>query len=132
MDPMHIEANVSKNLLQTIMGMEGKDSRAVRLNCEAYNVQPAAWCIPGVPELPAAPWILSVPERRIFMRRLKAMTFPSRYGSGFAYSFNADWPRGLKSHDYHCLIRHGFPVAIRGLLTPLIRKAIYALCNVFK
>ncbi len=66
------------------------------------------------------------------MGRLKAMIFPSRYGSGFAYSFDAEWPRGLKSHDYHCLIRHGFPIAIRGLLTPMVCKAIYAICDVFK
>lgn len=132
MDPMHIEANVAKNILHTIMGMHGKDSRAVRHNCEAYNMHSAAWCIPGEDNLPDAPWVLLEGERMIFMRRLSSMTFPSRYGAGFAYSFGAEWPRGLKSHDFHCLIRHGFPTAIRGLLTPKVRKAIYAICDAFK
>lgn len=132
MDPMHIEANVAKNLLQTIMGMEGKDSRAIRLCCQAYGVQEAAWCIPGSSDLPQAPWILDDAERAIFMERMRRLKFPSRYGAGFTYSFDAEWPRGLKSHDYHCMMRHGFAVAIRGLLTPLVRKAIYALCDVFK
>jgi hypothetical protein len=55
LDSMHIEANVSKNLLHTILGMLAKDLRAVRLNCQAYNVQQPAWCIPGSPDLPPAP-----------------------------------------------------------------------------
>lgn len=131
MDSMHIEANVAKNLLHTIMGMATKDGRAVRRNCEAFGVHQETWCIPGDEELPPAPWILTSDERATFMSRLATMVFPTRYGAGFEYSFGADWPRGLKSHDYHCLIRHGFPTAIRGLLTPLVRSAIYALCNVF-
>lgn len=132
MDPMHIEANVAKNILHTIMGTHGRDTRAVRVNCQAYNVHRRAWCIPGNPDLPHAPWVLRADERTIFMDRLRRMSFPSRYGAGFAYSFGADWPRGLKSHDYHCLIRHGFAIAIRGLLTPEIRRAIYAICDAFK
>ena len=132
MDPMHIEANVAKNLLHTILGKEGKDGHAVRSNCKAYKVQPDSWCGPnGV--LPPAPWILTTAERRIFMERLSTMRYPTGYGAGFKYSFsNCDMPRGLKSHDYHCLLQHGFPGAIRGLLTPLVCKAIYALCAIFR
>ncbi|CAM6086236.1 unnamed protein product [Calypogeia fissa] len=132
MDPMHIEANVAKNLLQTIMGIHGKDSRAVQQNFEAFQMHEDAWSAPDDPDLPPAPWILSVEERVIFMDKLSKMIFPTMYGAGFMYSFGAEWPRGLKSHDYHCLIQHGFSTAIRGLLTPLVRQAIYAICDVFK
>jgi hypothetical protein len=130
MDPMHIEANVSKNILQTILGMPGKDSRAVQLNCDAYGVHRSAWWNPeSEDELPLAPWQLDADSRVIFMERLANMVFPSKYGIEFEYSFGAEWPRGLKSHDYHCLVRHGFPTAIHDLLTPLVRQAIYAICD---
>lgn len=132
MDPMHIESNVAKNLLQTILGMEGKDTRAIRANCQAFGVHREAWIDPTKADLPDAPWVLGPNGRRIFMERLCRLRFPRFYGAGFAYSFSTDWPRGLKSHDYHCLMRHGFPVAIRGLLTPEVRNAIYGLCSVFR
>lgn len=132
LDPMHIGANVAKNLLQTILGKEGKDGIAVQTICEAYKVQPASWCIADVAP-PHAPWVMSTTERKIFMERLSSMRFPTGYGAGFKYSFsNCDMPRGLKSHDYHCLLHHGFPGAIRGLLTPAVCKAIYKLCEVFR
>jgi hypothetical protein len=67
MDSMHIEANVSKNLLHTILGMLAKDLCAVQLNFQAYNVQRPAWCIPGCPDLPPEPWILGPKEKQIFM-----------------------------------------------------------------
>jgi hypothetical protein len=133
MDPIHIEANVSKNILQKILGMLGKDSKGVQLNYEAYGVHRNAWWNPeSGDELPLAPWQLDTDSRVIFMEKLANMVFPSKYGTGFEYSFGGEWPRGLKSHDYHCLVRHGFPTAIRGLLTLLVRQAIYAICDSFR
>jgi hypothetical protein len=132
MDPMHIKANVSKTNLQSILRMLGKDFKAVRLNCEAHGVHRTAWCIPDEEELPFAPWQLDAKERVTFMDRLKNMVFPSKYGTGFEYSFREIWPRGLKSHDYQSLVCHGFPIAIWGLLTPLVRKAIYSICDSFR
>jgi hypothetical protein len=132
-DLMHIETNVSKNILQIILGMPGKDSRTVQLNCEAYGVHRSAWWNPeSENELPLAPWQLDVDSRVIFMERLANMVFPSKYGVGFEYSFGANWPRGLKSHDYHFLVPHKFPTAIRGLLTLFVRQAIYAIFDSFR
>jgi hypothetical protein len=132
-DPMHIEANVSKNILQTILGMPSKDSRAVQLYYQAYGVHKSAWWNPkSRDELPLAPSQLDADSRLIFMERLANMVFLSKYDVGFQYSFGVEWPKGLKSHDYHWLVHHGFPTTIRGLLTPLVRQAIYAICDSFR
>jgi hypothetical protein len=132
LDLMHIEANVAKTILQTIWGHDGKDGFEVRSVCEAYNVHRSAWIIPGTDILQKAQWILSAEEKRKFCERIREVSFPTAYGSGFVRSFENEDPRGLKSHDYRCLLHHGFPIAIRGLLTPTVRNAIYAISKIFR
>lgn len=65
---MHIEANVAKSILQTICGFDKKKNIKVRVSCEAHEVHPSAWMIPGCIEPQHAPWVLPSHERQLFMK----------------------------------------------------------------
>ncbi|KAL3696095.1 hypothetical protein R1sor_010171 [Riccia sorocarpa] len=60
LDPMHIEANVTKSLIKRIFGE--KDGKPTRRACEEFGVHPEAWIQVsdgGIESLPPAPWILT-------------------------------------------------------------------------
>lgn len=132
MDGMHIEANVAKNVLQTLCGFDKKDNESVRESCESPMVLPMAHMIPGCSTPPNSPWIFTREEKQTFKKRLPNIKFPIGYGVGFSKSFSGTSPKGLKSHDYHCLLQHGFPIAICGLLTPKVWEAVDLLSSMFK
>jgi hypothetical protein len=53
------------------------------------------------------------------------------YGANLQKAFGRDddhkWPRYLKTHDYHRLLQHIFPVAIIGLASAEVQDAIWSL-----
>ncbi|KAL3681584.1 hypothetical protein R1sor_024540 [Riccia sorocarpa] len=58
LDPMHIEANVTKSLIKWIFGE--KDGKPAKRACEEFGVHPEAWIQMsdgGIESLPPAPWI---------------------------------------------------------------------------
>lgn len=77
---------------------------------------------------PPSLWILSRDEKRELTQRLGSYRMPTRYGANLRQAFgqqNMDkWPGYLKTHDYHRLLQHILPVAIIGLGTPQLQKAI--------
>ncbi|KAL3687105.1 hypothetical protein R1sor_013414 [Riccia sorocarpa] len=78
LDPMHIEANVTKSLIKRIFGE--KDGKPARRACEEFGVHPEAWIQVsdgGIESLPPAPWILTTEERKICKKRISEIRFPT-------------------------------------------------------
>ncbi|KAL3691388.1 hypothetical protein R1sor_005039 [Riccia sorocarpa] len=128
LDPMHIEANVTKSLIKRIFGE--KDGKPARRACEEFGVHPEAWIQVsdgGIESLPPAPWILTTEERKICKKRISEIRFPTGFGSCLRKGFEKDgpkWPSALKSHDYHILLQYVLPICLQGLGTQDLRDAI--------
>ncbi|KAL3688515.1 hypothetical protein R1sor_014824 [Riccia sorocarpa] len=131
LDPMHIEANVTKSLIKRIFGE--KDGKPARRACEEFGVHPEAWIQVsdgGIESLPSAPWILTTEERKICRQRISDIRFPTSFGSCLREAFEKDgakWHAALKSHDYHILLQYVLPIVLQGLGSQDLRDAIYDL-----
>lgn len=62
------------------------------------------------------------------------MKVPDGFSSNISYCVNTKEAKisGLKSHDCHVILEHLLPLAIRGLLTPLVREALIELSTFFR
>uniref|UniRef100_A0A803N9M9 Uncharacterized protein n=1 Tax=Chenopodium quinoa TaxID=63459 RepID=A0A803N9M9_CHEQI len=65
-------------------------------------------------------------KKRTLCNFLKELKVPDGFSSNISYCVNSKEAKisGLKSHDYHVILEHLLPVAMRGLLTPLVREAL--------
>lgn len=82
---------------------------------------------------PNAPWVLDVSEKSRFIDRVRSLKLPSSFSANIHNYFGPDNKlQHLKSHDYHILMQHVIPVALRGLLQIGPRRAILRLCRVFQ
>ncbi|XP_033514567.1 uncharacterized protein [Nicotiana tomentosiformis] len=135
---MHIERNVSDNIVSTVMNMTGKTKDTVksRYDLVDFGIRQGLHPVEDGNNvlLPAACYALSPNEK------LKAYTFfanlkvPDAFSSNISRCVNIQDKRihGLKSHDHHVLLQDIFPVAIRGLLPKEVCEPIIALGNIFK
>ncbi|XP_021865807.1 uncharacterized protein [Spinacia oleracea] len=108
LDVMHIEKNICDSVLGTIMNIKGKtkDTIKSRHDLEAMGIRPTLHPVKGGDKykMPPAPFTFSPAEKKRFC---------------------------LKSHDCHVILEHLLPLAIRGLLTPLVREALIELSRYF-
>jgi hypothetical protein len=136
LDPMHIEGNVGKSVIQALYG---EKERKWREACEEFDRHPDVWVSNSEvhptsgKRTPSAPWVLGVHERREFRQRIGDMRFPTGYGANLRKAFgredNAKWPRYLKTHDYHRLLQHIIPIAIIGLGSEEVQHALSSLAT---
>ena len=133
LDPMHIEVNVAKALFKHIYGE--LDNKKVQKDCKVAKVHKSAWLIErrnGEVETPIAGWVL--PERILKSMNQTFMNtrFPTYYGAKIKNSVKtagAKQPSGLKSHDYHKMMHHMLPIALRSAGASAIRKDLCTLIN---
>lgn len=136
LDPMHIEGNVCRSLVNHMFGDKGDNWRAA---CVEHNMHSELWSYrssDGQMVYPSSIWVLSREEKRILTQRLGSYRLPTGYGANLRRAFGQDdmdkWPGYLKTHDYHRLVQHILPVAIIGLGTPQLRKAIWSLAKLLR
>ncbi|XP_056685978.1 uncharacterized protein [Spinacia oleracea] len=136
LDVMHIEKNVCETLLGTLLDIEGKskDNMKARLDLEEMNIRKSLHPIrdPNNPteipkEFPPAPFTLSLEQKRNMCNFLTSVKFPDGYASNISRNSSLKERKlsGLKSHDYHVILEHLLPLAIRdlpvSLSAPLIK-----------
>jgi hypothetical protein len=135
---MHIEVNVSKNVLGFLYGT--KDSKGVRANCKQMGMHRHAW-IPEGGDLPHDPpkWQLSAADCKSMNHMFANIKLPTGYGAMLrkaAKGKESGPPVGLKSHDHHKMMHHILPVVLRSIVkdpaSRALRATIYDLCEIFR
>lgn len=129
LDVMHIEKNIAESTLKHLFGE--KDTPESRRDMEAMGVRPELWLRPrlnGQPFFkPPAPYVLTEPERKMFIAECAAIRTPTGYGGALGKHLSKAKFVGLKSHDYHCLLQQIIPVVSRTMLHPFQRTTIIRL-----
>lgn len=137
LDVMHIEKNICDSVLGTIMNIKGKtkDTIKSRHDLEAMGIRPTLHPVKEGDKykMPPAPFTFSPAEKQRFCNFLKELKVPDGFSSNISYCVNTKEGKisGLKSHDCHVILEHLLPLAIRGLLTPLVREALIELSRYF-
>jgi hypothetical protein len=132
---MHCEMNIAKNFLKTITRKE--DSVKVRQDLQRKGIRKHLWLAAnprrgGKMLKPKAPYVLSNAEFETFASTLEMLKMPSGYASDFGKHVQSKKFGAFKSHNYHVLIQHILPLALRGLLSPRERMAMMRMCKVFR
>ncbi|WMV54811.1 hypothetical protein MTR67_048196 [Solanum verrucosum] len=136
LDVMHIEKNIYDNILGTILNVKGKTKDTInsRLDLEVIDIKKELHPIKKGDkyELPTACYTLSPEEKHKFFNFLKNLKVPDGFSSNISQCVNLKDRKlsRLKSHDYHVILQHLLPLAIRGMLCksvlePLIELSIF-------
>jgi hypothetical protein len=83
---------------------------------------------------PCAPFVLKVKDRKEVMRWMKRLKFPDGYAAGLKRCVNVTARKihGLKSHDYHIIMKRLLPVMLRGYLDDEIWEALAELSYFYR
>ncbi|XP_057247444.1 uncharacterized protein LOC104882960 [Beta vulgaris subsp. vulgaris] len=136
LDVMHIQKNVCETLLATLLDIEGKskDNLNARHDLKEMKIrksQHGKERDDGSWEIPLAPYTLSFEEKKKLCTFLTRVKFPDGYASNISRNslLRERKLAGLKSHDYHVIMEHLLPLAIRdwpkSLSTPLIKLSSF-------
>ena len=133
---MHVERNVTKNVLRTIMGE--KDTASVREDMRALAIRPWLWLqeradVPMGSKLkPHAPYVLLPVDKKVFLSCIQKLRVPTGYSACMRKHVVNGKLQSLKSHDVHVLSQQILPMAIRHVLHPSARTGIIRLSIVFQ
>ncbi|XP_023762560.1 uncharacterized protein LOC111911018 [Lactuca sativa] len=138
LDVMHIEKNVCDALIALLLDIykKSKDGINIRRDMVTMGIRPQLAPIEKEGKrtyLPPACHTLSKDEKTKFCKCLHDVKVPSGYSSKISklVSMKDLKLMGMKSHDFHVLITHMIPIAIRGILRDDVRHAITKLCLFF-
>ena len=141
LDVMHIERNVSDNVLGTIMNMTGKTKDTLKSRFDLVDLGIRERLHPQVDGnnvnnmlIPAASYALSSHEKLMLCNFLANLKVPDAFSSNISRCVNVQQKRifGLKCHDHHIMLQHILPIAIRGLLPKDVCQALIELSKFFK
>ncbi|XP_039137103.1 uncharacterized protein LOC120274629 [Dioscorea cayenensis subsp. rotundata] len=140
LDVMHIEKNVSDNILGTLIGQEGKskDNYKARLDLEDMGIRsvlhPKDRPGSSTKYLPKACYQMTSSEKDAFLKVLKKMKIPDEYSCNLSRCVQLKQRKiiGMKSYDCHLLIQEFLPISIRGSLPDNVASVIIDLCYFFK
>ena len=130
---MHIERNVSDNLLRHLFGE--KDSLETRRDMEQAGVMHHLHLRLGPSGnymKPKAPYTFSESEKSDFLSRVSSTRVPSGFSSTLTKHIGEKRLLGLKSHDHHILLQQILPAVVRNSLTRGVRETIIRLGNLFQ
>ncbi|XP_016507785.2 uncharacterized protein LOC107825437 [Nicotiana tabacum] len=121
LDVMHIERNVSDNIISNVMNMVGKTKDTLKSRYDLMDLGIRQRLHPIEDEinilLPAACYALSPEEKLKVCSFLANLKVPDAFSSNISRCVNVQEKRihRLKCHDHHVLLQDIFPVAIRDL-----------------
>ncbi|XP_015698788.1 uncharacterized protein LOC102716551 [Oryza brachyantha] len=138
-DVMHIEKNVCDNIVGTLLGLDGKskDNLNSRKDLQALNIRQDLHPIELEDDkfyLPAAPYSMSLDQKKLFCAVLKSVKFPDGCASDIRRNVQVNEKKiiGLKSQDSHVLLQHLLPLAVRRILPERVSAALIRVSNFFK
>ncbi|KAL3846266.1 hypothetical protein ACJIZ3_003669 [Penstemon smallii] len=139
LDVMHIEKNVCESIIGTLLNLEGKtkDGLNARLDLELVGLKQELHPKRGQNQkttLPSACYSLKKEEKTSFCKFLKNVKVPDAYAANISRCVNVKDKKifGMKSHDCHILIQQLLPLAVRGMLSPIVRECLVDLSNFFR
>ncbi|XP_074352336.1 uncharacterized protein LOC141691498 [Apium graveolens] len=138
LDVMHIEKNICKSLLGTLLNIPGKtkDRESVHLDMADMGIRTELR--PKTPrkkeKVPLASWNLSNAEKKVVCSSFLQMKLPDGFCSNIKNLVNMEKLRlvGMKSHDCHTILHHLLSISIRSVLQKQGRCTIIRFCLFFK
>jgi len=128
---------VSESLLNTFTGTDGKskdnlnsclDLQALGIRIDLHPID-----VDDQMYLPAAPYSMSLDEKKLFCQILKGVKFPDGYASDIRHNIHVNEKKifGLKSHESHIILQHLLPLAVRRILPEMVSAAVIRISNFF-
>ncbi|XP_019184592.1 PREDICTED: uncharacterized protein LOC109179541 [Ipomoea nil] len=137
LDVMHVEKNVCDSIIGTFLNIQGKTKDSVKVRKDMVEMGIRDKLAPQELGkriyLPPVCHTLSKKEKTSFCACLNGVKVPSGYSSNIKKLVSMKDLKlvGMKSHDYHVLMQHMLPIAIRDILPKHVRRAITKLCFFF-
>jgi hypothetical protein len=120
-DLMHQEHNIAESIISMCLDVTSfsKDNMNERKNLAALCDHPLLEVkinAKGNLTRPRAPYCLKPAERKEILKWLNKLKFPDRYAANIKQAVNVGTGKlnGLKSHDYHIIMKRLLPVMLRG------------------
>ncbi|KAH7843036.1 hypothetical protein Vadar_012013 [Vaccinium darrowii] len=139
LDVMHIEKNIFDNLIETLLGVDGKskDTEKARRDLEDMRIRKELHLkkrADGSFEKPPALYTLSPIEKLCFLEFLKSTKCPDGYAANISTCISTQGSKltDLKTHDCHILLQRLLPIGMRGFLNEEISTALFELGNFFQ
>ena len=136
LDVMHIEKNVTDNVLYTLLNEVGrsKDNLSARKDLQALGIRPELWPDANG-KYKLACFAMTNAQKDIFLKTLAEVTVPDGYSSNISSCVETDKRKisGLKSHDSHVLLEQLLPVALRNAqIDSNVTAVVIELCVFFR
>ncbi|KAG8503618.1 hypothetical protein CXB51_001607 [Gossypium anomalum] len=139
LDVMHIEKNVSENIIGTILNVDGKskDNLQSRLDLVDMGIRrdlhPQV-LLNGKYRLPPLIFTMSKEEKEVFCMVWKDIKVSDAYASNISrcVSLKDGKLYSLKSHDYHILMQDLLPLALWCCMSKKVTSCIIELSNIMK
>nr|XP_009761885.1 PREDICTED: uncharacterized protein LOC104213996 isoform X1 [Nicotiana sylvestris]XP_009761894.1 PREDICTED: uncharacterized protein LOC104213996 isoform X1 [Nicotiana sylvestris]XP_009761898.1 PREDICTED: uncharacterized protein LOC104213996 isoform X1 [Nicotiana sylvestris] len=138
LDVMHIEKNISYNVLSTVMNVVGKtkDTLKSRYDLVDLGIKQGLHPIQDGNNvlLPSACYTLSPEEKLKVCNFLANLKVPDAFSSNISRCVKVEEKKihRLKSHDHHVLLEDIFPSTIYGVLPKEVSESIIEIENFFK
>jgi len=139
LDVMHIEKNVCDNIVSTLLNIDhkSKDNLKAQHDIEHLGIRKKLWPQrrgeSGRIYLPPACFNMSKEAKNFFYETLEHVKFSDGYASNISRCVQKHKTlTGLKSHDYHVLMQHLLPVALRGNVDDKVVSVLIELSTIFR
>ncbi|XP_048502914.2 uncharacterized protein LOC104883277 [Beta vulgaris subsp. vulgaris] len=138
LDVMHIEKNVSDNILSTLMNIKGKTKDTIKARIDLMNMGIRADLHPILEgdkvRVPLASYTLNSTAKAAICEMFATMKSPDGYLSNISRCVRDSGKKisGLKSHDHHVFIQQLLPLATRGFLPNNVYEPLVELSSYFR
>ena len=139
LDIMHIEKNVSDNLIRTLLNIDGKgkDNLNACLDLQLIGIRHPLHPQPRAGNkfyIPPLCFTLDNKDKDIVCKVLKEKKVPDGYASNISRRVNLKQRNisGLKSHGNHILMQELLPIALRNVLPKNVLEPVIDLSNFFR
>lgn len=137
---MHIEKNVSENIVGTFLGQgkKSKDNYETRLDLIQLGIRkelhPKKRPRSDTTFMPRACYQMNRDEKGLFLKILKLIKPPDEFSSNISRCVQLNEKKlvGMKSYDHHMLMQEYLPIALRGTLPDHVSSTIIELSDFFR